>query len=424
MEKEYLEQAKKLVDFIAASPTAYHAVREAEKMLTEKGFIELEEDKSFEIERGRSYYLKRSQSALIAFCVPEEPEFFNIVASHTDSPCFKVKWNPEVRNKDLPTRLNTEVYGSLLAYTWFDRPLSLAGRVFYREEGEIVERLVDFKNNLNLVIPSLAIHQNREANNGWKISMQKEMLPLLGDGDEDLLSIVAYECNTKVTDILDYDLYLYNNTPPVFSGAESEYFSSPRIDDLECAYSSLVSLLASKSKKAISMITLFDNEETGSGTRQGALSDFLVETIERISSSLKWSEEKRYIAKAKSFMLSADNGHAVHPAFPEKSDITNKPRMNGGVLIKYAASQKYTTNGESGALTKSLLEKNGISYQIFFNNSDIAGGSTLGNLSTQKISIRTCDCGLAQLAMHSSYETAGVKDVTSLIAFFRAFLSL
>ncbi len=424
MEKEYLEQAKKLVDFIAASPTPYHAVREAEKMLKENGFIELRENRPFEIEKKRSYYLKRSSSALIAFRVPEKPEFFNIVASHTDSPCFKVKWKAEVRAKDLPSRLNTEVYGGLLAYTWFDRPLSLAGRVFYRENGEIVERLVDFKNKLNLVIPSLAIHQNREANNGWKISMQKEMLPLFSDGEEDLLSIIASECNLKLSDILDYDLFLYNNTPPVFSGAGNEYFSSPRIDDLECAHSSLVSILNAECEKAISMIALFDNEETGSGTRQGALSDFLRETIERIAFSLKWSEEERYIALSLSSMLSADNGHAVHPAFPEKSDITNKPRMNGGVLIKYAASQKYTTNGESGAMAKSLLEKNKIPYQIFFNNSDLPGGSTLGNLSNQKISLKTCDCGLAQLAMHSSYETAGVRDVASLIAFFTAFLSL
>lgn len=424
MEQEYLEQAKKLVDFIAASPTSYHAVSNAEKLLKENGFIELKEHKSFELERGQSYFIKRSSSALIAFRVPLEPEFFHIVASHTDSPCFKVKWNPEVKAEGMPTRLNTEVYGSLLAYTWFDRPLSVAGRVFYREEGEIIERLINFKDRLNFVIPSLAIHQNRDANSGWKISMQKEMLPLFGDGEEDLLSIIAEECNVKIFDILDYDLFLYNNTPPMFSGAENEYFSSPRIDDLECAHSSLVSILNSKGKKCVSMIALFDNEETGSGTRQGALSDFLKQTIKRISSSLKWSEEERYIALAKSFMLSADNGHAVHPAFPEKSDLTNKPRMNGGVLIKYAASQKYTTNGESGALTKSLLEKNRIPYQIFFNNSDLPGGSTLGNLSNQKISLRTCDCGLAQLAMHSAYETAGVKDVTSLIAFFTTFLSI
>lgn len=424
MEKEYLEQAKKLVDFIAVTPTSYHAVSNSEKVLKENGFIELIEGRKFNLERGQGYFVKRSSSALIAFRIPENPEFFNVVASHTDSPCFKVKWNPEVKGNEFPTRLNTECYGGLIAYTWFDRPLSLAGRVFYRKDGEIIERLVNFKDKLNLVIPSLAIHQNREVNNGWKISMQNEMLPLFGDGEEDFLSILAQECNVKRFDILDYDLYLYNNTPAVFSGAENEYFSAPRIDDLECAYSSLVSILNSKGKKAISMIALFDNEETGSGTRQGALSDFLKQTIKRISSSLRWNEEERYVALARSFMLSADNGHAVHPAHPEKSDISNKPRMNGGVLIKYAASQKYTTNGESGAYTKSLLEKNKIPYQIFFNNSDIPGGSTLGQLSNQKISITTCDCGLAQLAMHSSYETAGVKDVTSLIAFFTTFLSI
>lgn len=424
MEKEYLEKAEALISFIESSPSPFHVVDNMKEKLIKDGFIELRENEHFNIERGKSYFVTRSSSSLIAFRVPEKPQFFNIVAAHTDSPCFKVKWNPVIKSKEMPSRLNTEGYGGLLAYTWFDRPLSLSGRVFYSEKDTLVEKHVDFKDELNLVIPSLAIHQRREANDGWKISYQKEMLPLFGDGEEDFLSLLAEKVKTEEENIKDWDLYLYNATPAVLSGRKNEYFSIGRIDDNECGFCALEALLNGKNRKAISMVSLFDNEETGSGTRQGALSDFLQSVIERISLSIGWNDEDKYIALSSSFMLSADNGHAVHPSYSDKSDVTNRSRMNEGILIKYAASQKYTTNGESGALTRLLLEKNDIPYQIFFNNSDLPGGSTLGNLSTQKISIRTSDVGCAQLAMHSSYETAGVRDVKYLYDFFKAFLSV
>ncbi len=424
MEKEYLERAKALTSFIESSPSPYHVVDNMKEKLLRNGFIELSENRYFNLEKGKSYFVTRSSSALIAFRVPENPRFFNIVAAHTDSPCFKVKWNSVIKSSGMPSRLNTEGYGGLLAYTWFDRPLSLAGRVFYMEKGALREKHIDFSNEMNLIIPSLAIHQNREANNGWKISYQKEMLPLFSDGDDDLLSLLADKCSTDKESIKDYDLFLYNNTPASFSGRNNEYFSIGRIDDNECAFCALTSLIDADNRDAVSMVSLFDNEETGSGTRQGALSDFLSSVIERISLSLGWNSEDKYIALASSFMLSADNGHAVHPSYSEKSDITNKPRMNGGILLKYAASQKYTTSGESGALTRLLLEKNNIPYQIFFNNSDLPGGSTLGNLSTEKVSIKTSDIGCAELAMHSSYETAGVRDVKYMLDFFRAFLSV
>ncbi len=423
MNRESIAAAERLTSFIAASPSPYHAVDNAEKMLLDNGFIPLSEKKSFNIEKGKSYFVKRSSSALIAFRVPENPSFFNIAASHTDSPCFKIKWNPVVKGNSMPSRLNVESYGGLLLYTWFDRPLSCAGRIFYRKDGEIVEKHVDLSSSLSLVIPSLAIHQNREANNGWKISVQKEMLPIFSDKDDDYEALLASVSGVKPEDIIDADIFLYNRTAPAFSGINNEYFSSPKIDDLECVFTSLEAIIETKSRNAVSMIALFDNEETGSGTKQGALSDFLTSVIERIALSLGWNTEEKYMALASSFMLSADNGHAVHPSYPEKSDITNKPRMNGGVLLKYASSQKYTTSGESGARTRTLLEKNGIPYQIFYNNSDIAGGSTLGNLSTQKISILTSDIGCAELAMHSSYETAGTEDVLSMKKLFKALLS-
>lgn len=420
MKKETLLRTEELIDYISSSPSPFHAVENARGMLIDAGYTELNESRPFNVKRGGRYFVTRATSALIAFTVPENPSSFHIVAAHTDSPCFKIKWNPVVYGKDVPSRLNTETYGGLLIYTWFDRPLSVAGRVFTRK-GEI---LVDFNDKLNLVIPSLAIHQNREANNGWKISPQKEMLPLIGDSEVDFMKIISEKCNCDRDDIIDYDLFLYNNTPAFFSGADKEYFSSSKIDDLECAYTSLKGLLSGKSDSFINMVTLFDNEETGSGTRQGALSDFLNATVERIALSLGWNSEEKYIALSSSFMLSADNGHAVHPAYPEKSDITNHPRMNGGVLLKYAASQKYTTNAETGAFVRTLLEKNNIPYQIFFNHSDLPGGSTLGNLSTEKVSIPTADVGVAQLAMHSSYETAGTEDVKTLIDFFSSFFAL
>ncbi len=423
MNRESTAAAERLTSFIASSPSPYHVVDNAEKMLLGGGFIPLSEKKSFNIERGKSYFVKRSSSALIAFRVPENPSLFRIAASHTDSPCFKIKWNPVVKGNGMPSRLNVESYGGLLLYTWFDRPLSAAGRIFYRKDGDIMEKHVDLSSSLSLVIPSLAIHQNREANNGWKISVQKEMLPIFSDGDDDYLELLASEIGVNVEDIVDADLFLYNRTAPSFSGRNREYFSSPKIDDLECVFTSLEAIVETKSRNAISMVALFDNEETGSGTREGALSDYLTSVTERIALSLGWNAEEKYMALASSFMLSADNGHAVHPSYPEKSDITNRPRMNGGVLLKYASSQKYTTSGESGAFTRTLLEKNDIPYQIFYNNSDMAGGSTLGNLSTQKVSILTSDIGCAQLAMHSSYETAGTEDVLHLEKLFKAFLS-
>ena len=425
MNEESILRAEALTSFIASSPSPYHVVDNAVSLLEENGFTALSEGRKFNIERGKSYFVTRSSSALIAFRIPENPACFHIVSAHTDSPCFKIKWNPVVKAQDMPTRLNVESYGGLLLYTWFDRPLSAAGRVFFSENGEIAERHVDLGERISFVIPSLCIHQNREANSGWKISVQKEMLPLFCDSsDENFTALIAEAAGIAESDIIDYDLFLYNRTPAFFSGRNREYFSSAKIDDLECAYNAINALLDSGSNEYITMVALFDNEETGSGTMQGALSDFLCNTITRIALSLGWNEEEKCIALSSSFMLSADNGHAVHPSYTEKSDVTNRPRMNSGVLLKYASSQKYTTSGATGAYARSILERNGIPFQVFYNHSDMPGGSTLGNLSTEKVSIATCDVGCAQLAMHSAYETAGTQDVKHLYDFFRSFFSL
>lgn len=406
-----------LISFISHSPSQYHAVDTVKKMLLSSSFIELREGERWIIEKGKSYFVERSSSALIAFTIPSTPSYFHIISAHTDSPCLKIKCNPVLSGPSRPSVLNTETYGGLLLQTWFDRPLSIAGRVFYKNGDKIREELVDLKDKISLIIPNLAIHQNREANSGWKISQQKEMLPLFSDRDEDFLSLLEKEGKS----VVDYDLFLYNTMPAVKSGRNNEFFSSPKIDDLGCVFTATKAILEKRCTSAISSIAFFDNEETGSGTKQGALSDLLYTTLDRISNALGWDSEEKYIALSKSRMLSADNGHALHPNYPEKCDLTNKPRMNGGVLLKYSANQKYTTDGESGAFTRSLLEKNNIPYQVFHNHSDVPGGSTLGNLSSQKVSIKTSDVGVAQLAMHSSYETAGVDDTYYLYELFSHF---
>lgn len=425
MDRKYIETTQELMDFISISPSPFHVIANMEKQLEENGFEKLDESKHFSLKRGKSYYVTRNNTSMIAFSIPNEFDGMNVVAAHTDSPSFRVKENPEVKTQNGPTRLNVEGYGGMLMAPWFDRPLSIAGRVFVKINGNVSQRLVDFgKNQVEIV--NLAIHQNREANNGMKYSVQNDMLPIFSDCDatESFEDILASKSSCNKEDIISYDLFLYNDTKPQFWGVDNAFFSSPKIDDLECAYSALKGLIESSPQSKIAICALFDNEEVGSGTKQGALSDFLQNTISRIFSSLDIEEEERYMMIASSRMISADNAHAVHPAYASKSDITNKPRMNGGVVIKYSANQKYTTDGESGAFTRDILDINNIPNQLFFNNSDVPGGSTLGNLSSWKISIKSADVGAAQLAMHSPYETAGTKDFYYLKQLFRNFLSL
>lgn len=415
-----LDKASWLLEKLKVATTPFTLVKLTKEALDNSGFIALREDKPFSIQKGKKYYVERNDSAVIAFTVPKEINGLRIISSHTDNPCFKIKHNPVIKKSGLPSVLNVESYGGLIISSWFDIPLGVAGRVFLKDREDGIT--IDLKDELTLIIPSLCIHQNRDCNKGWQISVQKEMLPLFSDRDEDFETLIAEYLGVKNDEILDWDLFLYNKMEGIYTGRNKEYISAPRLDDKECALLSLDALLNTETKDKIQMICLFDNEETGSGTRMGALSDFLEETIERITFSLGLNTEEKYILLSKSIMVSADNGHAVHPNYPEKSDITSRPRMNGGILLKYSASQKYTTNAESGAYLRSLMDKNNIPYQLFFNNSDIPGGSTLGNLSSQKVSIKTVDIGLAQLSMHSSFETGGREDILSLFSLFKAFL--
>lgn len=414
-----------LLEFIKKSPTSFHAVANFEKMAMENGFIELDEKEPFSLQKGKKYYIKRGGSSIIAFCIPKAGlESFSIIAAHTDSPTFKLKRNPESRITPYYTTLNVEGYGGMIISTWFDRPLSIAGRCFYRINGAIKESLVDFDRDL-VLIPSLAIHQNRDVNSGYHYHIQKDVAPLisLSGSGFDFSSLLENLLGVRKEDILDYDLYLYNRTPYSVWGANDEFISSPRLDDTECAYSAFKTLMEVDGYSACPMVALFDSEEVGSSSLNGALSDFLVSTVERICLSLGLDREHQMMAQASSFIISADNAHALHPNYPEKSDPTNKVVLNGGIVIKYSSNKKYTTDAYSASVIRLLMEENSIRHQSFFNNSDIPGGSTLGNLSMEKISIPSVDIGLAQLAMHSSYESAGAEDLIEMDKLFRIFLS-
>lgn len=423
MENKYIEETKKLLDFIKKSYSPFHVVTNVKEMLKNEGFVELKEEDRFNIKEGGSYYVSRNNSSLIAFRIPKKYSSYSIIASHTDSPSFKIKSNPEVVVDNKYTTLNVEGYGGMLCAPWFDRPLSIAGRVFLDSSSGVVEKLINFDKDLVSIV-NLAIHQNREANTSYKFSKQKDMLPIIGLGNKkgELINLIADHLEVDPLSILDSDLFLYNRMDGSIWGLDSELFSTPKLDDLQCAYSSIRALIESPDVNTISLCALFDNEEVGSSTKQGALSDFLSTIIDRISFSLNLDIEEKSIMQAGSFMLSADNAHSMHPNYKEKCDITNHPVAGGGVVIKYAANQKYTTDAHSAAFFKKLLIENEIPYQEYFNNSDQAGGSTLGNLSNQKYSLKSVDIGAAQLAMHSPYECGGTKDTYYLIKAMSAFL--
>ena len=413
----YIETTEKLLDFIEKSPTAFQAVDEMQKRLTENGFEVLSEKEYWKLVPGGKYLVTRNNSALIAFCIPEkESRVFHIMASHSDSPSFKIKENPEIKVDNSYVKLNVEKYGGMLMAPWFDRPLSVAGRVIIRRNDGLEEKLVDIKRDL-VMIPNLAIHMNREANNGVAYNLQKDLQPLFAAGNTDrtLLEIIAEQTGVKKEDIISHDLFLYNRMPGTIWGADKEFVSSARLDDLQCAFASMEGLLRAQNYGSIAVHCVMDNEEVGSGTKQGAASTFLKDTLLRINMGLGRTYEEYLMTLAGSFMVSADNAHALHPNYTDKTDPTNHPVLNKGIVIKFNANQKYCTDAVSAALFKELCTKAGVPYQTFVNRSDIAGGSTLGNISNTQVPMNTVDIGLPQLAMHSPYETAGVKDTEYLV---------
>ena len=403
---------EKMLKFIDESPTCFHVVDNLKKELAGRGYAELKETEEWELKPGK-FFVTRNDSSIISFRIPDKDfKGFYLIASHSDSPSFKIKENPEMEEISTYVRLNTEKYGGMLCAPWFDRPLSVAGRLIVRDKkGGFVSKLVNVDRDL-LMIPSLAIHMNRDANNAAKYNPQSDCLPLFGDGSSKgrFFEIVAEAAGVKKEDILSHDLFLYNRVKPTFWGANNEYIASSRLDDQECVYTTLEGFLEAKDSDNAVLHCVFDNEEVGSGTKQGADSTFLKDTLVRINEGLGRSKQQYYTAVANSFMISADNAHAVHPNYKEKADPVNRPVMNGGIVIKYNANQKYTTDAVSAATFKLICEKADVPYQTFTNRSDIPGGSTLGNISTAQVSINTVDIGLAQLAMHSPYESAGSRD--------------
>ncbi len=418
-----IQHVEELFQFIENSPSCFHAIETIRKKLNAEGFIELVEGRSWQIEKGKKYYVTRNLSSIIAFKIPENDfKNFHIVASHSDSPTFKIKENAEIEVNNKYVKLNTEKYGGMICSTWFDRPLSIAGRILVKEGNLVKTHLVNIDKDL-VIIPNLAIHMNRAVNDGYKYNAQIDMLPLYGDNTSkgSLMKTVAQSVGVEEDSILGTDLFLYNRMRGTKIGANSEYISSPRLDDLECAYASLSAFLSETNSNSASVYCVFDNEEVGSGTKQGADSTLLYDVLRRINMCLGNSEEDYYKLIASSFMVSADNAHALHPNYSDKSDPTNKVYINDGIVIKYNANQKYTTDAVSASIFKSICDSVNVPYQTFTNRSDILGGSTLGNISNAHVSLNTIDIGLAQLAMHSTYETAGAKDVTYLIEALKAF---
>lgn len=411
-----------LLDFIKKSPTAFHAVKNVRDKLIENGYTELFESEQWEMKPGKGYFVIRDGSSVIAFFVPaEDYSGIMVCATHTDSPSFKLKSKPEVTGGNGLVRLNIEGYGGMNRESWFDRPLSVAGRITVFDCGKIKEYLVDIERSL-VVIPSLAVHMGK-AHTEEKINIQTEMLPILCDeqSQTDFMNLISQKAGVLADKILGCDLYLYNCESGVIFGAENEFFASGRIDNLENVYLSLNAFLNSSDTGMLKIFAAFDNEETGSLTNNGAESTLFGDTMERINEALGINKAEYLKRLASSFILSADNAHATHPNYINKADIVNKPKLNGGVVIKYNASGRYTTDAVSSAIVKELCGRADVPWQEYHNRSDIAGGSTLGNLMNRHISVHSADVGLAQLAMHSAFETAGVKDLEYMERFMTEF---
>lgn len=406
------------IRFTADSPTAFHAADNALRALREAGFEELPENRPFAVVPGGKYVVTRNRSAVIAFRLPEQPDHFQIVSSHADSPTFKLKTLREMESAG-GLRLDVEGYGGMIMSTWMDRPLGIAGRVLVRRPGGLDTRLVDLGRDA-VLIPNMPIHFNRTVNEGYAYNAQVDLLPLCGEAGSQgwLASAVAEACGAKPEDIAAADLFLTCRTPGSIWGAGDAFFSCPRIDDLECAWTSLQAFLAAKPSAHADVYALFDNEEVGSTSKQGADSTFLAGTLRRVCRALQIDADA---ALAGSFMVSADNAHAVHPNHPEKFDELMRCRMNGGVVIKHNARQKYTTDAASDAVFSEILRAAGVPVQHFANRSDVPGGSTLGSIANSHASMNTVDIGLAQLAMHSAYETAGTADPDHMIRALTAF---
>lgn len=405
-------EIKNFINFIEKSSTAFHAVKNLELMLKEAGFEALTSDKK--VKRGGSYYKLRNESAIIAFRIPENENFssFRMASAHSDSPCYKIKANPTIYRQGY-TLLNVASYGGMIHSTFFDIPLKIAGRVAYLDKnGNVKTQLIDFEKP-NVSIANLAIHFNREINKGYEYKVAKDIVPILGLGEIDLLKLIKEKFEVD-GEIVSHDLFVCSAVKPYVWGINDEFISSPRLDDLECAYAAVKALITSRVNEG-AMALIFNNEEVGSSSYMGANSDFLFSVLTKVREDLGLSESWLYESLEKSFTISADNAHALHPNYLETYDMNNTTMINQGPAIKFSPNQKYTTDSVTAARFITFCKQSGVNYQCFENHSNVAGGSTLGNISNSQVSVPSVDIGLPQLAMHSSCELAGTKDFLDLI---------
>lgn len=432
---------KRLLSFLDASPVNFLAVKNIADTLLANGFRRVDPSQPLgEVKSGDRFFVTKNDSSVFAFRIGNKPiadAGFHMICAHCDSPTFRIKPNAEMLTEGGIVKLNTEVYGGPIMSTWFDRPLTLAGRVIVRGEDVMQPQtlLLHIKRPL-LQISNLAIHFNRQVNDGVALSKQKDVLPLLGqitsqlEAGNLLMNVILEELNSNAAgrdfyakDILDFDLYLADATPACTFGVHNEFISSGRLDDLSMCYAGLEALIASDTTDTTQVLALFDNEETCSQTKQGAGSPFLSFMLKRIALAQSNTEEAYYQAVERAFMISADNAHAWHPNYPEKYDPTNHPMLGGGPVIKFNAAQKYASDAVSAAVFAGLCEKAGVPCQRFVNHSDVAGGSTLGNILASSIPLRGVDMGNAILAMHSCRETGSVADHVFCVKVFTEFYS-
>jgi aspartyl aminopeptidase len=426
--------AQELIDFIYDSPTSFHAVDNARKLLAGAGFMELKEEERWQLQKGGKYYVTKNDSALTAFILGTgsvEQDGFKIIGAHTDSPCFRVKPAAEMTVENHYVKLDTEAYSGAILSTWMDRPLSVAGRVTLKGEDLFhpAARLVNIKKPI-LIIPSLAIHMNRNMNQGVELNKQKDMLPLLALVNDSLekgnylLQTIAKELQIEACDILDFDLFLYEFEKGTLLGLQEEFVSSPRLDDLAMVHAGITAISKAEAGLGTKLMVCFDNEDIGSATKQGADSPMLSNILERIVGAMGGDRQDFFRAVARSFMISADMAHAVHPNVPEKHDPQSRPVINKGPVIKLSANMKYTTDSNSAAVYAALCKSAGVPVQYFVNRSDELGGSTIGPITATHLNIRSVDMGTAALAMHSIRELCGVLDHSYAARSFEEFYKL
>ena len=414
-----MEITKELLSFIDNSPSCFHATENLCAMLEAAGCVRLRENRPWALEKGKRYFVTRNQSSVLAFAVPEHFGGMQIVSAHSDSPTFRVKSGSEITVEGHYKKLNTEGYGGMLLSTWFDRPLSLAGRAVVRTETGVKSVLINIDRDL-LVIPSLAIHMSRGMAE-QKLNPQVDLLPLLGSEKADYNALIAEAAGVEKENLLSSDVFLYPRQKGTITGADDEFILSPRLDDLQCAFSGMKAFLTAKNSEKLNICAVFDNEEVGSRTKQGADSTFLTDTVRRIADALGIPEAEWIAKLPDSFMLSADNAHAVHPNYAAKCDETNRCYLNGGIVIKFSANQKYTTDAVSASVFGEICRRAEVPVMIFHNRSDMMGGSTLGNIANAHLSLNTVDIGIPQLAMHAAVETAGSLDTAYMVKAMTAF---